>query len=84
MRISVWSRGVRAAGSRWLRGEADGWSSEVVVWAAAGVPVLPIVRLAEVMRTAGLLAVIGPAVGAVVALALRAGATGSGKTVTMG
>jgi hypothetical protein len=39
--------------------------------ATAGVPVVPIVRLAEVVRTAGLFAVAGVAVGAMVAVALR-------------
>ena len=50
---------------------ASDWSSNAVLLATAGLPVVPIVRLAEVVRTAGLLAVAGLAGGAVVAVVLR-------------
>ena len=50
---------------------ASGWSNNAVLAAAAGVPVVPIVRLAEIVRTAGGLAVAALAVGAAVAVVLR-------------
>ena len=48
-----------------------GRSGNAVLSATAGVPVVPIVRLAEVVRTAGLFAVAGVAVGAMAAVVLR-------------
>ena len=71
MRLSVRSRLLGAGWSRWLRVAVTGWSGNAVLSATAGVPVVPIVRLAEIVRTAGLLAVAGVAVGAVAAVVLR-------------
>ena len=71
MRLSVRSRLSGASGCRWLRVAASGSSGNAVLSATAGVPVVPIVRLADVVRTAGLVAVAGVAVGAVLAVALR-------------
>ena len=71
MRLSVRFRLSGAGGSRWLRVAASGWSGNAVLSATAGVPVVPIVRLADVVRAAGLVAVAGVAVGAVLAVTLR-------------
>jgi hypothetical protein len=71
MRLSVRFRLPGAGGSRWLRVGARGLSGDGVLSATAGVPVVPIVHLADVVRTAGLFAVAGVAVGAVLAVALR-------------
>ena len=71
MRLSVRSIVSGAGWSRWLRVAASGSSGNAVLSATAGVPVVPIVRLAEIVRTAGLLTVAGVAVGAAAAVVLR-------------
>ena len=71
MRLSVRSRALGAGWSKWLRVAVTGWWGNAVLSATAGVPVAPIERLAQVVRTAGLFAVAGVAVGVVVAIALR-------------